>query len=77
MDLPCEPADEVGVANLQERAVSNPAGQAERHGAVTRNPNWKVVCLHPVKLQRTPLVLHRLAFNKCANDSDRLLEILH
>ena len=72
-----EPADEVRVADLEHRAVRDPPGQLEGHGAVARDPDREPVAAGPAELEHRPLELDRATLDESADHVDRRLEILH
>ena len=76
-DLVDEPADQVGVGDLEHGAVGDPAGQLEGDRAVPGDPDRQPVWTRPRQLQRCTLVLDRPSLGEGTNHVDRLLERGH
>ncbi len=70
-----EPADEVGVAELEDDPVRDAAGHGDRHRAVAGDPHGQRPAARPREAQVRALVRDRLAGHERADDPDRLLGV--
>jgi hypothetical protein len=74
-DLVGEPPDEVGVGELEDDPVGDPAGHRERHRPVAGDPDRKLPAGRPGEAELGALVLDRVARDERADDPDRLLGV--
>ena len=72
-----EPADQVGIGQLQDQAVGHPSGHGQRHRSIPGHPHRELPLPGPWEDELGALVGHRSPLDQVANDDDRLFQRLH
>ena len=76
-NLADEPGDQVGIGELEDHAIGDPAGHRERHRAVAGDPHRQRPSPSSREVEVRALVGDRLAGDEGPDDPDRLLERRH